>query len=353
MGNNESIKILRALAVSKEWAFMQSEDDCFLIEINTSKTLKHFRKDGIIVFSAALSPDKKRLLLGNLSTAFLWDLETNELKQLAPIATDAKALGWTSNNMGVLSISGQCGGIITLDVNKFMEHYESRDNYYGIGPGQYALKYDGEKLLTNEELFDDQIDFPISVTSDLFLEKNDARVIELLDIELSGEKLLNQYQIDHEISHKVIPFEQDEADYDDYDIDFEEDFNFDSSPELFVCNSRIVIKNKNNLNILDVHTGELMNEWEIDLEDNEVLTNLERTKLYAYSEKTLDELDLDSKTQKTIWNGVDFKEVSLVGDILLLLLKDGTVEYVNLAQQKSLLKLAAYKSGEEIVIKKI
>ncbi|WP_421805251.1 hypothetical protein [Flagellimonas sp.] len=347
MGNNESIKILRALAVSKEWAFMQAPDNCFLIEMNTGEVLKHIRHGYMNVFSAALSPDNKKLLLGNLGLeGFLWDLENNVLNQLAPITKNAKALGWSSENIG--TFSGMFGGVVTLSVDEFLTKNDSKNKYYGIGPGQSALKYDGKELLANDALIDDQLDFSVNATSDFFLEGDDARVIELLD-----EDLLNQYQIGHEISHKVIPFEQDEADYDDYDMDFEEDFNFDSSPELFVCNSRIIIKNKNNLNILDVHTGENMNEWEIDLEDNEVLTNLERTKLYAYSEKTLDELDLDTKTQKTIWKGVDLKRVSVVGDILLLLFNDWTVEYVNLAQQKSMLKLAAYKSGEEIVIKNI
>lgn len=316
--------------VSEDWLLIESSK-IVLLDINNGKIINGGDQGYFGVSSASLSPDRRRLLLGGSSNGYLWDLEGDNFKKLAGLTRNSQALGWFNDSTALLT--GQYGGIVRLNVDRFLEKYEHRDEYYDPdGPGQQGFKIDFGEIYTDDMFWDVELDYSTSV----FYKKNeDVRVFEILE----GERM-HEYKIGDKIGYK--------------EIDLEEDHPMYSYPILMVCNENVIIRNTKDLDILDVQTGMRLSKWELGEKKSHIFSNLEGTKLYAYSENKLDELDLDSKTSKSVWSATDVKRISVVGDRLLLLLYENrTVEVVDLTQQKSLLKLAAYKSGEEMVIREV
>lgn len=332
----QQIEITCAFLVSDEWAFIQSLDNCFLMDINTGETLKQLSEDYIDVCSAALSPDKKRILLGNNGTeAFLWDVEANELKKLGVTTINAKALGWANNDTAILS--GQYGGVITVDIKEFVKEYGNMDHSDPNSPGHYGFKHDGGKVYENGMLMNAQVDH---YTSDLFMEDGDTKVVEILE-----GRLFNQYQIDDnaQINYKIFDLNEEEMNYDSY------------YPKLIVCDQNaVIIKDKGGrLDILDIHTGKLLGQADMGEEDVHIFTNLEKNKFYGHAGNNLEEWDLEDGDSSEVWSGGNAIRFSIASDRLLIFRKDGSIEIMDIGNDTSLLKVAAFQKGKSIEIRKL
>ncbi|WP_141673327.1 hypothetical protein [Allomuricauda sp. CP2A] len=332
----QQIEITCAFLVSYKWAFIQSRDNCFLMDINTGETLKQLSEDYIDVFSAALSPDKKRVLLGSNGTeAFLWELEANELKKLGVTTINAKALGWASNDTAILS--GQHGGVITVDIEKFIKEYGNMDYSDPNSPGHYGFKHDGGKVYENGMLMNAQVDH---YSSDFFYQKEDAKVVEILE-----GRLFNKYQIDNDvqINHEVFDFKGEEV-------------NFDSGyPKLLVCgqNAVVVMDKGGNLVMFNIHTGKLLGEGSLGAEEVHIFTNLEKNKLYGHEGNDLKKWNLRNGNSSEVWSGGNAMRFSIARDRLLILHKEGSIEIVDIGNDTSLLKVAVFQKGKSVEIRKL
>lgn len=336
----QQIEVSSAFLVSYKWAFIQSRDNCFLMDINTGETLKQLSEDYIDVFSAALSPDKKRVLLGSNGTeAFLWELEANELKKLGVTTINAKALGWASNDTAILS--GQYGGVITVDIEKFIKEYGNMDYSDPNSPGHYGFKHDGGKVYENGMLMNAQVNH---YSSDFFYQKEDAKVVEILE-----GRLFNKYQIDNDvqINHEVFDFKGEEV-------------NFDSGyPKLLVCgqNAVVVMDKGGNLVMFNIHTGKLLGEGSLGAEEVHIFTNLEKNKVYGkvygHAGNNLQEWDLEDGDSSEVWSGGNAIRFSVASDCLLIFRKEGSIEIMDIGHNTSLLEVAAFQKGKSIEIRKL
>jgi len=332
-GGKQPQHMKKAFLVSDEWAVVNSGSECFLIDIHTGETLKHFRTEYLTIKNGALSPDKKHIALGcEGECGFLWNLESGEVSELYYLTIGGPVLGWLDDKRVVFT-SGQ-GGIIEVDIKLFKEEgYEDS--------GHYGLKLDGDDELEDHEIMEMQVD---ASTSDMFSLEDKSMVLEILGYIGGGvgEKFwFNKYVFKgSKIKTGSIKAKWDGS-YEPVD--------------LMACGNKAIVKGEKNVFVYEAKTGERLNHFVLDKKQDQVFVNMEKNKAYIYTDmSSLCELDVENSNRKTILDMPRVKGFSITKNILLAQKEDHTIEVMDVGSGKSLVKAAVVKGKENsLVVEKI
>ncbi len=332
-GGKQPQHMKKAFLVSDEWAVVNSVSECFLIDIRTGETLKHFSSKYLTIKNGALSPDKKHIALGcEASNGFLWNLESGEVSELYYLTIGGPVLGWLDDQRVVFT-SGQ-GGIIEVDIKLFKEEgYEQS--------GHYGLKLDGDDELEDYEIMEMQVD---GASSDMLSFEDKSMVLEILGYiggRLNEDFWFNKYVFKgSKIKTGSIKARWDGP---------------HEHVDLMACGNKIIAKGEENVSIYVAKTGERVNHFVLDKKHDQVFVNVEKSEAYIYTATgSLCELDVENNHRKTILDMPRVKGFSITKNILLAQKEDHTIEVMDMGSGKSLVKAAVVKGKKNsLVIEKI
>lgn len=326
-------KLKSVLFVSDQRILIHQENDHFLIDILSKKVLNHFNGEmGIEVFRASLSPNRKWLILSNDGgEATLWNLASNEVREMGIMTLNAHVLGWLDNDRPIFA--GAYGGAGTIRLPGLLKlSREELEQHHGWYPGYTGLKYYGDELHTDEMVGEVQVDY---FTSDLWDEGNQKRVIESIE----GDNELNLYTVSDEISHEVKRM----------------DVRLHDNPRLFIVNNQLVIVDSNCIYLFDLQNFELITTHLLESEPMIVRPDLERNHLYTYEGSKLEKWDLETGETQLIWSGTNLSGFTVSKDHCAIYKDRGTVEIfdLNAGRITVTLEVSAKKGNPKVLFRKI